>query len=337
MVSETGEKRREKFLKDCELTPEIIEEFWYTVTELMSIYDNHKKRSWEYKELWVYITQIFLQKPHIFHSIKFRVKDPKSLIYKILKKKWVTLNNYTEEIDDLLWVRALIIDKKNRKDIHKFIVDKWELKEKIAYFVNENDEISYKKDFYPKEIKKSGRWYSSLHYIIKTKPTIQAVSVEIQVRSLLEEAWWEVDHLLRYKKDLDNQKWPTIGVWLNILNSFVIKWNELVSFLFEVYHKGVLMKDIQKMKILIKESTLPESEKEELYKELYSFLGLGGFISKDISSLTERFLKLRDDYQKVFWPVLQDIIKQQQYIKDTIGKIQTIPNIEYGRNNKEYK
>lgn len=337
MASLAVEKRRAKFLRDCELTKEVIHSFWYTVRELANIYYNHKKRSSEYKELWVYVTQMFLQKPQFFHSIKFRVKDPKSLIYKILKKKGITSDNYTEEIDDLLWVRVLMLDKKKRKDIHKFIVDKWELKEKIAYFVDENDKISYEKDFESKDIKKSKRWYSSLHYIIKIKPTMKEVSIEIQVRSLLEEVWWEVDHLLRYKKAPDSQKWPTIGVWLNILNSFVIKWNELVSFLFKVNNEGIRMKDLQKMIKLINDSSLTKPEKEQFSKQIYPFYNLGNYISKDISNLSESLSKLNNKFQKDFWPTLQEIIKQQKYVKEQIEKIQIFPNIEHWRNNKEYK
>ncbi|XQA71821.1 hypothetical protein ACM9XB_00475 [Xanthomonas sacchari] len=47
------------------------------------------------------------------------------------------------------------------------------------------------------EIKPS--YYTSVHYLVKPKRDSLAVC-EIQVRTLLEEVWGEVDHKLKYKK-----------------------------------------------------------------------------------------------------------------------------------------
>jgi ppGpp synthetase/RelA/SpoT-type nucleotidyltranferase len=45
--------------------------------------------------------------------------------------------------------------------------------------------------------------YTSVHYVVKPNPTSN-ITCEIQVRTLFEEAWGEIDHLLNYPVETDS-------------------------------------------------------------------------------------------------------------------------------------
>lgn len=54
------------------------------------------------------------------------------------------------------------------------------------------------------------------------------VLVEIQVRTVFEEAWSEIDHLMRYPYDVDN---PIITEYLGIFNRIVGSADEMGMFI----------------------------------------------------------------------------------------------------------
>lgn len=100
---------KEKFLKECGITQKDVDEAKCTVEELKKMYYDFKGKCPQYEALGVYIMTILLtRKEPLIHSIKFRVKDPYSLIRKIVdknkkrSKNKITFENYEEEITDLL-------------------------------------------------------------------------------------------------------------------------------------------------------------------------------------------------------------------------------------------
>ena len=141
------------------------------------------------------------------HSVKSRVKEPERLIEKIIRKTpgrkekygsefQFSTDNYKEEINDLIGVRAIHIFKEDWEDIHNFISSTWKVVE-ITANVREGDDT---KRFDELNIqiysRKSG--YRSVHYLIEFFPTSQKVIAEIQVRTIFEEGYGEIDHQLRY-------------------------------------------------------------------------------------------------------------------------------------------
>ena len=64
------------------------------------------------------------------HSIKLRIKNPEHLIEKIIRHTLTTVNraNYRDLITDLIGLRALHLFKDDWADIHRYIVDRWELR-----------------------------------------------------------------------------------------------------------------------------------------------------------------------------------------------------------------
>ncbi|QJT09137.1 RelA/SpoT domain-containing protein [Oceanidesulfovibrio marinus] len=142
------------------------------------------------------------------HSTRMRIKDAYHLVEKILRKKaqkdWGELNlhNYKDIVKDLIGVRALHIHKHDCINIHTFIVDTWPLCEEEPPEANirKGDDTEHLHLFSdPKpgiKINESG--YRSIHYVIISSPTKRSFNVEIQVRTIFEEGWSEIDHQIRY-------------------------------------------------------------------------------------------------------------------------------------------
>lgn len=141
------------------------------------------------------------------HSVKARVKDTERLIEKIIRKtpnrkeKYgsdfkFTVDNYKNEINDLIGVRAIHIFKEDWEDIHTFILKTWNVIE-ITANVREGDDTKIFEELNIQiQSRKSG--YRSVHYLIEFFPTNQQVIAEIQVRTIFEEGYGEIDHQLRY-------------------------------------------------------------------------------------------------------------------------------------------
>ncbi|MFM9913441.1 MAG: hypothetical protein ACKVN9_07905 [Methylophilaceae bacterium] len=139
------------------------------------------------------------------HSIKSRLKDPdhlrEKLVRKTLEVDCITLDNFFTRITDLAGVRVLHLYQDQFPQIHGFIADKiksqdWFLAEKpIAYSWDPEA-----RDFFEShglEVKLKESYYTSIHYLIKPKGKSD-ICCEIQVRTLFEEIWGEIDHTINY-------------------------------------------------------------------------------------------------------------------------------------------
>lgn len=142
------------------------------------------------------------------HSVRYRIKDANSLIEKIILKRIkepnriISLKNYRDEITDLIGVRALHVYKHEIYGIHHFIMDMFILKENeppIHYYREGDDKELVKlcgSLGCKQEEHKKG--YRSVHYIVSTQLTKEKYFAEIQVRTVFEEGFSEIDHKIRY-------------------------------------------------------------------------------------------------------------------------------------------
>ncbi len=141
------------------------------------------------------------------HSVKSRVKNPERLIEKIIRKTsnrkerygedfQFTVENYKEEINDLIGIRVIHIFKQDWEDIHQFILNTWKVIEITANVRDGDDTKRFEELNIQIQSRKSG--YRSVHYLIEFFPTNQRVIAEIQVRTIFEEGYGEIDHQLRY-------------------------------------------------------------------------------------------------------------------------------------------
>ncbi|HCZ36722.1 MAG TPA: GTP pyrophosphokinase [Cytophagales bacterium] len=142
------------------------------------------------------------------HSVRFRLKNPESVIEKIIRKrlegkvtKAVTVKNYTNEITDLIGIRILHVFKDDWFGIHNYI-------QNCQFKFIEIPKVYYRKGdekHFIDECKKNGcvtevhpKAYRSIHYIVNPHPQNKVCFAEIQVRTVFEDGWSEIDHKLRY-------------------------------------------------------------------------------------------------------------------------------------------
>lgn len=150
----------------------------------------------------------------IIHSVKSRIKDPEHLRDKILRKKEksidITKENLFSEITDLIGFRVLHLYQDQFPIIHNILSNYIEnekdwifVEEPKAYSWDPETEKMYKEIGIKCEIKET--YYTSVHYLIKpNNSNPNPICCEIQVRTLFEEIWGEIDHSINYPHPTDN-------------------------------------------------------------------------------------------------------------------------------------
>ncbi len=141
----------------------------------------------------------------IIYTIKNRLKDVDHLKDKITRK-WddenpLTPENIFERITDLAGVRVLHLYQDQFSILREHIqkqVDSgdWFLKEPpVAYSWDPESTSYFQKLGLEPKIKDS--YYTSIHYVIMPKANSN-ICCEIQIRTLFEEIWGEIDHTINY-------------------------------------------------------------------------------------------------------------------------------------------
>lgn len=142
----------------------------------------------------------------IIHSIKSRFKEPDHLENKLIRKlekgKEINKDNLFEEITDFLGVRILHLYQDQFIEINKAIQEKIEAGDWL--FVEDPKAMTWDPEsvvfFNQLNIQTELRdtFYTSIHYLIKPNNPNAVVCCEIQVRTLFEEIWGEIDHNINY-------------------------------------------------------------------------------------------------------------------------------------------
>lgn len=153
----------------------------------------------------------------LIHSKKYRIKDPDHLKDKLMRKAdeankkskpfVYTKENLFSKINDLAGFRILHLHTKQFQQIDKelriiFEEQLWEITEGPEARTWDDESREYFKSIGVKT-QANPNLYTSVHYIIKPN-TKSAVTCEIQVRTLMEEVWGEVDHKINYPHKSDS-------------------------------------------------------------------------------------------------------------------------------------
>ncbi|MDO4753477.1 MAG: RelA/SpoT domain-containing protein [Bacillota bacterium] len=147
-----------------------------------------------------------LKKEKVIHSIKDRLKDPDHLREKLIRKykeEVISKDTLFDKVHDLNGIRILHLHYGQFSTIHDAIMNKvhqeqdWKFVEQPKaytwdpeikeFFSNKGLEINFKESF-----------YTSVHYVVTPNNTVNNVKCEIQVRTLFEEIWGEIDHEINY-------------------------------------------------------------------------------------------------------------------------------------------
>jgi putative GTP pyrophosphokinase len=148
-----------------------------------------------------------LNKPgeEVVHSCKKRLKDRHHLLAKIKRKvaedKIINQENFFSEFTDLAGVRILHLFQEQFRPIDSVIRKRieggdWCLAERPRAYTWDPESVQFFRQFDLEVIEKSTS-YTSVHYVVKPRPD-SPVSCEVQVRTLFEEIWGEVDHRMNY-------------------------------------------------------------------------------------------------------------------------------------------
>lgn len=177
----------------------------------------------------------------VIHSLKSRIKDPEHLKDKLIRKLdkgvIITDNNLFSEITDLIGVRILHLYQEQFRIIHQEILSKVNQKEWIlaeppkAYTWDPESKEFYEKLGIGTEIKDS--FYTSVHYLIKLNNG-NDLCCEIQVRTLFEEIWGEIDHAINYPHPIDS---IACTEQLKVLSKLVSTGTRLSDSIFRSYHE----------------------------------------------------------------------------------------------------
>lgn len=148
--------------------------------------------------------------PPIIHSIKSRTKHSKNLREKIQRKSSprapITQENIFSRITDIAGVRILHLYQAQFSQIHSVTTKKiddgdWILHEQPRAYTWDPESQSFFADLgLVVEVKDT--LYTSIHYVVKPRED-SLLCCEIQVRTLFEEIWGEIDHLINYPEPTD--------------------------------------------------------------------------------------------------------------------------------------
>lgn len=187
------------------------------------------------------------------HSVRWRVKDVNSLMNKIFRKRHegnekyrdISEDNYREKITDLIGIRAIHLYKNDCLSIDKCIRENWEGQEKTIAYIRSGDGEFLKGKFEEKgfDVQEHPAGYRSIHYVLKTRPFNSELYFEIQVRTIFEEGWSEIDHKVRYPSASDDQ---LVASCLTIFNRLAGYADEMGSFIRDLSVSQVkLHKDLE--------------------------------------------------------------------------------------------
>ena len=238
---------KEKFMEHYNVSEAQMHSAKISWSELMDIAQDYEKRC---REIYEPIRNEFLEQYFWnreaetgLQSYRSRCKKAEHVLEKIIRKrndnylKYGGLNkdNYWKYLTDLIGVRGLLLYREDWVMFHQYIlkqiqndaskyVKNWEADydgSKTALFMAEAPKVHIRsgdyyqiyEDWFPMHCILDQKHYRSIHYIINYK----GVYIEIQIRTLLEEGWGEIDHDIIYPRERNNAMLEEFSELLNRL------------------------------------------------------------------------------------------------------------------------
>lgn len=226
----------DEFLANNRIDKQVWEQANIEWTALQAIADDYEMQSEQLGESAALFAKV-IQKFEKVHSVRWRIKDREHLLEKIVRKraegsvKYADINagNYFEHVTDLIGIRALHLFKEDCLAIVSDIKNVWSPIEVPVIYkrAGDNDELNKKFEEEGYEIKDHPAGYRSVHYVFESQPLGRKVITEVQVRTIFEEGWSEIDHKVRYPNFSENE---LIGYFLAIFNRMAGSADEMGGF-----------------------------------------------------------------------------------------------------------
>ena len=264
----------EKFVKSHSLAEkynhakEIDPNLWNTLQEIRTHYEEYSK----YCEAIVQQEILEILKDSEskgIHSARFRVKKADSLLVKIVKKKAflskevqedydiekyrsLDSSNYYKIITDISGIRILIRYREQWQQVHEWLWNRYYKGGKAfvaekpkVYYRNQQDRMFYEqigKDIF--DFRLSDEGYNSMHYLVN----VDGKYIEIQLRTILDEAWGECTHDIVYK-GVNNSQLPELQYLSQCLAQQTIAAETITNLIYEkVNKKGMIFGSKKKTK-----------------------------------------------------------------------------------------
>lgn len=233
---------KEQLLEKYNLTEQDFQAANISWEELTAIYHDFKSKRPIYEIARSSFLYEYLEDTDAagIHSYRSRIKDPEHLIVKIIRKrneaykkyKDLTKANYEHFLTDLIGFRVFILFKEDWADFHTYITSRI-TNDKHNYISSWTEECPSdncfieapkvhirsgdKRDIYQKFIHDADIYtdkiYRSVHYTIKYR----GIYLEIQLRTLFEESWGEIDHKIAYPYYQHNENLNEFSAMINRL------------------------------------------------------------------------------------------------------------------------
>ena len=249
---------KEVFLKKYNISEQLFQSAEMSWQDLNDIYDDFSQIKYnKYETILEEFMNTYLKETDDkqIHSIRTRIKNPEHLIAKIIRKKqhnqikYRNLNkeNYEKFITDLIGIRCLVLFKSDWQAFHHYIESKFEnnpeyyirdclsdfdhrqdhsyIAEKPKVHIRNGDSRELYDEVLPPDSVIDGKVYRSVHYIIKYK----GIYLEIQVRTLFEEGWGEIDHAMVYPDYQDDKILKEYTELLNRLSGLADEMSEFFN------------------------------------------------------------------------------------------------------------
>jgi putative GTP pyrophosphokinase len=212
------------FLKNHDLVRVDFEKTRLKAEQLNAIAKDHESKRHQLTQVANYVSNMLQQVKEV-HSVKTRLKSADGLVAKIIRKRIespdriIELANYESQITDLIGVRALHLFKDQWKPILDYARSQGnEVEPPIAYYrAGDSEEMldAFRASGLKTVVRDVG--YRSVHQVISCGMGKKTHPVEIQIRTVFEEGWAEIDHIVRYPRKTDN---PELAGFLKLFNSF---------------------------------------------------------------------------------------------------------------------
>lgn len=224
-------QEQQKFFKEYNISEEQFRAGRLTWKELEEIAIDFEQKRNEHQDTVKQYVEVIEKCPYV-HSLSYRVKDTRHLVEKLIRKNpgylekgdSLSKKNYEKYITDLMGIRILLLFKSDWVHVHDYLMEEYGnqlLEPPFAHIRKGDDDSLYRGKV---EIK-DNKPYRSVHYVVGTQ---NGLAVEIQVRTLYEEAWSEIDHKLRYPYNLQNEM---LKNYIDIMNRLTGIGDEMGTFI----------------------------------------------------------------------------------------------------------
>jgi len=267
--------------------------------DLVDIYNDYIPLKHEYESAAKAIVDILVKVKEV-HSVRYRIKNEEHLIEKIIRNKIkdgrrrYNLKNYKNKIDDIIGIRALHLFKSDWEKIDEVIVKNWDTKETPVANIRNGDSAELISKYIEKtyDVKLHPYGYRSVHYILETAPTKKKFVAELQVRTIFEEGWSEIDHLIRYPYDVDNKIFKPYLLMFNGLagqademGTFILYLKEELNRMQEEFELSISKREktIEELQDKIKSLSISEKERD------YISTGINTILTSPLSAINTEF------------------------------------------------